>query len=390
MPRLGAAALGSVVLVLLMAAPAQAAQRFAAPMDTGAGDCSSAADACDLQEAVEMAGVGDEVIVESGTYNEGTDPLVFPPSNLNVHGGAGPKPVLNFTDITEGMSGSSVAVNVSAGSSVSWLRIVSADPTVIGHNALFATGAQIERVEVEAVAAACVIHGAGARLRDSFCRTTSGGPISAAIGGASGVTSIVKFRNVTAVATGTAGLTAFASGGGNVTVDAKNVIADGAPDAQALTLGGGNTANLTLCNSNYATTADPGTSTTITPAGSATNQTPPPMLGANLFTQLPGSVTVNAGVTDADTGTEDIDGDPRAQGAAIDIGADESAENPPPPGGAGACGTFPANPVPPSGGQTPLASPTGQPAPSCTKKKKKKRKKRSASAAKKKKKKKKC
>jgi hypothetical protein len=370
--RILAVVLGSIALVLLAAPHSLAAMRFAAPADVGAGNCSSAADACDLQDAVESAGMNDEVILKSDTYNEGTNPLAFPANNLNVHGEAGmPKPVLNFTDITEtGMPfPTSEAVKVTAGSSVSWLRIVSADPTVIGHNALFANGAQIERVEIEAVGNACLIQGPGALLRDSFCRT-SGSAISTVTGGDG-----VKLRNVTAKATGSAaGVTALASGG-NATVDARNVIADGSPDAQAVNLGG--TATLTLSYSNYATTSG----ASVTPAGSATNQTAPPMLGANLFTQLPSSMTINAGATDMDTGPMDIDGEPRSQGTAIDIGADEFPGNPPPPGGGGG-GTTPTNPVTPGS--------TAQPAaPTCSKTKKKK-KKRSAAAAKKKKKKKKC
>jgi hypothetical protein len=372
------AILGSIVFVLLAAPSSLAATRFAAPADTGLGNCDSPANACDLDQAVESAGMNDEVIVKSATYNQDNEPLVFPANNLNVHGEDGlPKPVLNFGDVPSGPMGlGGTTVDVEGGS-VSWLRIVSTDDD-LGHVILLASAARVERVEVEGPSNACGID-SGGLLRDSFCLTTTLSSAVSAVTGGSGGSGIVKLRNVTAKTTDpdTAGVMALATGSG-VTVDARNVIADGNPDAAATSFGG--TPTLTLSYSNYATTAG----ATVTPAGSPTNPPTPPTFGANFFTQLASSVTVNAGAADADIGPMDIDGEPRSQGDAIDIGADEFPGNPPPPGNGGGGGTTPVNPV------TPVTGQTGQ-APTCKTKKKKKKKKRSASAAtKKKKKKKKC
>ena len=56
--------------------------------------------------------------------------------------------------------------------------------------------------------------------------------------------------------------------------------------------------------------------------------------GAGDYRQAPGSPTVDAGTTDPDLGTTDLDGDARTLGSAPDIGADElvPAVTPPPPG----------------------------------------------------------
>jgi hypothetical protein len=146
-------------------------------------------------------------------------------------------------------------------------------------------------------------------------------------------------RNVTARATGNGslGIAVLSGAGGNATLDAKNVIADGATDALAGAVAGGDVASLSLANSSYTTTSTLGDGiAAVTAAGSGTNQLTAPLLGANLFTQLAGSPTINGGVTDNKTGSLDIDGEPRSRGGAIDIGADEfPLAAPQPPGATG-------------------------------------------------------
>jgi hypothetical protein len=56
-----------------------------------------------------------------------------------------------------------------------------------------------------------------------------------------------------------------------------------------------------------------------------------PLLAADGYHQLPGSPTIEAGIATAENGPTDIDGEPRTQGPALDIGADETLLPPPPP-----------------------------------------------------------
>jgi hypothetical protein len=82
-----------------------------------------------------------------------------------------------------------------------------------------------------------------------------------------------------------------------------------------------------LDHSNYATISQ-GTGTTITPAGSGTNQTATPVFvnsPAGNFHQAPSSPTIDTGADAAVNGTTDFEGKPRTFGLHTDIGADEYA-----------------------------------------------------------------
>jgi hypothetical protein len=128
--------------------------------------------------------------------------------------------------------------------------------------------------------------------------------------------------------------------GVNITVNATNVIASGSPaDIRVETVVGGS-ATVVLDHSNYDTiSASAGGGTEgITLPGSGTNQIAPPIFqaGGGNFHQAAGSPTIDMGATNPlDGGTLDLDGEPRAQGAAQDIGADEFTFVPSPPQPAG-------------------------------------------------------
>jgi hypothetical protein len=163
-------------------------------------------------------------------------------------------------------------------------------------------------------------------VRDSVI--LSDGPGSTAVSSqslVSGLTGVL--RNVTAIATGTestgarAEYTAFLMFPGSYTLNMSNVIAQGsAYDLRALP-GPEGPGHIVASNSNFDTSIASG-SATIT---GGNNQTTPPLFvsaAAGDFRPAAGSPTIDAGSTDQ-IGTVDLAGNPRALGAAPDIGAYE-------------------------------------------------------------------
>ncbi len=301
-------------------AVASAVTRYAEPGTGGSNTACPQSDPCDLEEAVESAAVGDEIVILTGAYTL-ADPLVVSGAGTVVRGEANqPHPLIQtsaFTGVVASNSGSTV-------------RDLAIRHSGAG-NALIAYGTA-ERVDVRSTSAvaisACHL-GFLSRLRDSACSTTAGTvpAMRAFMSGA--FTNTLRLRNVTAVSAGGHGLVARAEDGEDLTVDVKATIARGGggfADVKAETDGALSTSvTVTLEHSNYATVIAEA-STTITAAGSVTNQTSTPGFvnaAAGDFHQVTPSRTINGGVVDANSGTTDLDGEPRTQGSAPDIGAYE-------------------------------------------------------------------
>ena len=330
--RVAALALTLAPAVLLAgAADASAAQRFVSPTGSGGAPCSSG-NPCSLQTAVEtVAADGDEVIIAPGTYIEGADTLISVHDGLDIHGAAGgPKPVI------AGSSSSGGQVQISGlATTISDVRIELTTPTTLP--ALYLQGtSRAVRVEAVSTGSGCQLN-ANAIIRDSICiggSDTFEAGLSAYVGGGPNNPSA---RNVTAV--GTFGVYAGTSNPPPSTVvfDVRNVIAVGTPagkDVNADNIAGAST-TINLQNSNYNSIDPPNPNETVTPVGSGTNQTAVPLfVDASLgnYRQATGSPTIDAGATDSLTGSSDLDGASRPQGAAIDIGAYEATPpvNPPP------------------------------------------------------------
>ena len=317
----------SGLLCLLAPVAASAAVRFAAP--GGGGTACIEAAPCDIQTAVEAPAVtdGDEVVLLGGTYSTGTDPLVASDA-IYIHPATGAaRPLID--------SNSGFAVVL--GHAGATLENVEVHTSAGGIGVILGVGARAQRVVSVASAGGaigCYLQASAASpplLNDSGCIATGSG--GTALIGSAGVTpgsdAVAVLRHVTAVATGASstGVASTSSGsGGSVTVDASSVIANGtSTDASAVGGSGGSAAIADFSFSNYDSQLE-GTHGTVTDPGADTNQTAPAMLAnpaAGDVHQLAGSWTIDRGARDAAADSIDIDGEPRSQGAAPDIGADE-------------------------------------------------------------------
>jgi hypothetical protein len=312
-----------LVLAMAVVTPAAeaAAVRYAKP--SGSGTACTAAVPCTLAEAVNNASTGDEVVLAPGTYTPGVQ---IKPTNdsVHIHATSGqPRPVVS-------VSSAGTAVALSSSSSISDVEI---DQTGTGSAlSMFGFDNTATRVIARATSGVGCYGGFGALMQDALCVASAGGT-AFNLNFAGTVVSTMKVRNLTAIATGS-GSTAFEiysyGSGSHMTMDVKNSILSGAVDVKT-SAGGGAQTTVTLATSNY-DNVDTAAGGTVTPAGTATNQTAAPVFAdTTLYHEAGTSPTVDAGAADADAGTTDLDGDARQLGKGVDIGADELVPPPTPP-----------------------------------------------------------
>jgi hypothetical protein len=327
--------------LLLCSSPslAQAAQRFAAPTEQGTGDCSNEANACELPEAFNKATTGDEVILSGndGTYGTPRAPITSTLRArsrvyaLDVHGAAGqPRPMI-YSSAEEAMqllgtlNGQGFAVSdidIEHLARGSGLEITGTADHVLVHST--ASGDAVCSITGSAESASS--------LTDSACigDGTSDYALFEQNEGHSG-TATITLRNDTfeAPASDSYGISASANGM-NANLFATNVIAHGGfRDIDTFQENAGGV-SFALDHCNYATAqAEAGSS--ITAAGTSTDQTAPPVFldaAGDDFREAPSSPTIDAGADDPVPGDTDLDGNPRTIGAATDIGAFEASEAP--------------------------------------------------------------
>jgi Ca2+-binding RTX toxin-like protein len=327
------AVVGCALALLVSAAPASAANRFAEVGGNGPEPCL-ASDPCSIETAINSASTAtsDDVTLLGGLppapYTTSTALVV--PSNVTVHGTIGARPVIE-TDVNN-----DTGVEIHAGSV---LRDVIVNYSGTNEDAItLIGGGTLERVSGVATATSgsaeggCGTDGAGTYLiRDSVCwhgepGGANGGGIDAANFGAGAQTLVL--RNVTAVSVNArAGLFARNTNGG-VTVNATNVIAQSATGADVDVFNDG---TVNLDHSNYDSEGTDGVITNPGTGTPAANQTTPPVFvnaGSGDFHQTAASTgTINLGVSGVvngiGLGSLDFDGQMRTIGAAPDIGADE-------------------------------------------------------------------
>ncbi len=330
--------LGSAVFAAaLFAVPAGAAavDRYAEPGGNGPAATCPESDPCDIFTAISNIAVqdGDNVFLLAGPYSAGVELTINDDIVVEPKPGVA-TPVLN----TSAATGFSVE---NAGAVLRNVSIVQ-NSNVSGSEALNLStpGGTVERVTATTNGGrACQV--SQGTLRDSVCVLSPSAPgigaVGPSIGGA--VTRTATLRNVTAVSKAAAAPAIYvdASAGADLTLDARNVIADSLPgvdDAVAETNNDASTtAVLDLASSYFEASSDSGNGASVTAEGAGDNIEDPPeyvSFSTNDFHQLPTSPTVDKGTVDLELGAFDLDGGPRIFGALPDIGADEIAPPVPP------------------------------------------------------------
>jgi hypothetical protein len=324
--------------LLLAAAPAQAATRYASPSGTGAYPCtdnSSEAAMCPVDIAVNGASGSDDVVLANGTYATNFQMLIQP--GVTVHGTPGSPPTIIGNATNAGLG----EIRLSSGSTLRDVRVEVGDGPTFS-TAVVNWSGHMERVYAYTPGLfnneGCTVAQLGGvvpTVTDSVCVTDSIGHYGLRAG-TLGQSGTVALRNVTAVGRGgaAAGIQAL-SNGDTLTVNASNVIADGPTnDVEARNDASGDKTlhpvTVNLDHSNYATVSFPGGTVGVsaTTAGSGTNVTQAPVFRDapnGDFRQASTSAgTIDRGTAGALSGGElDLEGGARNQGTAPDIGADE-------------------------------------------------------------------
>jgi Bacterial Ig-like domain (group 3) len=311
--------------------------RFAAPGGAGAEPCTDKSKPCSLFAAASTRAPGTsivpgaEVVLATGTYTKadlgGFGELSLE-SGITFRGEAGAaRPLLSMESGVFGANEkiSHVEIESKAGSVALSTQGSIVDEVVARSSAAGATTCALDSGVLRDTA--CISAGAGASAAGSFIFTETGAAFAP------------KMRNVTAVSTGpesfglgfqieSLGLTA-----GELKVDAGSVIAKGTKAdvmAKSVPFGGVplGQVHVTLDHSDYASIEpkDPTAAITITSPGDAghANITAVPLLAGDNVHETFSSPTIDKGVLDgSNSGSVDVDGEARKQGAAVDIGADE-------------------------------------------------------------------
>jgi hypothetical protein len=322
--------LGVLAVQTGLAEPAHAAvQRYASP--TGSGTACTSAAPCSIVTAINQAPAATEVILTPGLYSPGTTILSNGQSGIDVHGLAGrPRPII-VTSADYGL------MLTGSGAKVSDLAI-NHTGAIYGLN-VFSTGVLIDRVQVHSTGAIACTAGITGIARDLSCIDSAAGGIALDDSwGNNGRTRLtLTLRNVTALATGAGsyGIRADASGSNtNLAISGRNVIASGTKADVRSTETPANDStsesNVTLRYSNFNTIEEAGGGN-ASDVGSDTNQTAAPVFADPYGHQAGNSPTLDQGSTDVFVGSYDYEGEPRKNGDAVDIGADERWPDTTPP-----------------------------------------------------------
>jgi hypothetical protein len=318
--RLGVAAIGLAALGLFTAGAAAAATRYASPDGSAQGSCRKA-HPCPIRHAVTGASAGDRVLLKGGVYELGSNALDVPAAITLAPAGRANALLHSQGDHTVETFG--------AGTTIRDLAIVAENPGSVSFGIDTQAKTTIERCFVlsSGVNRAAILAGSHSVVRDTIAIASDGADaILTSTGGAT-------LSNVTAFATGGSarGLSSDNGFGSPQKVIVKDSILTGAGsdiDATDQQMGDQPDIVVKVSHSNFDAVTDQAPDARIV-QGSG-NQTDPPIYVDSLnfdFRQAPGSPTINAGAGTANHRT-DFEGNPRIQGSAIDMGADEATQPP--------------------------------------------------------------
>lgn len=298
--------------------------RYASPNGSPANPCTSAAP-CDLVTAVNNATSGQEVVLASGSYGSPVSPITTPLVGAHsiVIDGARPAPqlylstsasALRLEDFFSRLSGVDVFEEGNAGA----VRI----DGLLDHDLIATAGGPA--CDVTAFGNAPTL------IADSVClgEGATATALADEVGAATSKPGALVLDHDTVYSRGPAARAdpAFFP----LQVTSTDSIFDGTTDIETSAQGANGAVTFTADHSDYTTTDDT-RGGAITPPGTATNISTPPLF-VNAATgdlhEAPGSPTVDVGVADPFGSPTDLDGVPRAIGAGTDIGAYEQVQAP--------------------------------------------------------------
>jgi len=317
----------AIAALLMLAASAGAATRYAAPAGAGAAPCENQGNPCALDSALAAAIAGDEVELAPGTYNRGS--RVDVPDDVYMYGASlenrahividgevglvlgGPDALVSDLDVTK-LNNSGTAALIVANGTAARVRANTDD----GY--------------------ACFIH--GGLLADSLCYVVDAPTFGVALNDGFNSSHESVVINSTLYATGAP--SAFSARGAGLAVgdniselELVNTIARGETgDLQIRANHADGEADLITWNSNYGSVAFFGGPGQETHTLGADQEEQPLFVDPENgdFQQLAGSPTIDAGDDTEVFGLLGVLGEARIQGEGVDIGAYEFA--PPPPG----------------------------------------------------------
>jgi hypothetical protein len=321
----------AVVASLAVVSPAAGAVRWASPgSNDNSGSCASVATACTLTHAVNAAPVGSEIVVLAGAYSVSAT-LALPNAGF-IHGMAGTaRPVITTTAAsiglsTQGVGNSHVKDLEVDGPSTNGLVSTNSATGTFENLVLHATGANsVGFVEYGTVGPTVI--------RDTIATAAGTNAKAMWFGGTP-----AHARNITAWATGTGSIGVLSSsnyssfgmgmciGQGHGQVDIVASIAHGdGKDIQVSKDGDacGPTPTMVVSYSDFQTKGEVA-ATIDTTGGHNVALVPSAVFVApgTDFHELASAATIDAGITDASTGTTDVDDLARVR-STIDMGSAE-------------------------------------------------------------------